>query len=873
MALCAGRAHAAEDAAHWQPVGWGGGGFFWACAFHPTNPDVIYLGGDVGGEDQGKHWRFINNGLSNYAVYSLAVSRSSPDTLYAMTLDGVCKSTDGGELWQPLAETARNRLDLSANRSGTVRGLAVDPTNSDVVYAGTRAGKLYKTQDGGRTWANLPYLEGLPKPPAPAAQAFSGKGFLVLRYDSDAGDWQRNGRVERMFPAPGTDWSGYRKITARFFVPAGAPRLEGQLVVQSGEKWLWQAGPFVPARPGAWTELSLDLAGLKDLQSVHFLYFVVRSPQAPYHGEVYLDTVALHADAAAAPAAPNDVKGFADWEKPGDLEGWRANRAIKDALFVSEVRQSADAGPKEKGVLSAVAVAETDPRLVLACSSEYGLLRSEDAGATWAKMETPGIPSAVAFFAPDANVVYGAFGKEGARKSTDRGATWSAAGAGIPAGCVIREVVVDRVDADRAFCIGSNGWNGTFFHTEDGGKTWTSVRRVARDLAGGPTLPEETGGGALPRGVAQMSRLSSIALCPARPSVLFIAGNWSNCLSTDGGRTWEERVRSADITCAQDIRFRGGKTYVAAMDEGLMMSPDGGQTWRQVWPLKYTEGTSGHQWRILVRAQGETERIVATVSPWAGKEEYPNGVLLSDDGGKSFTQSAAGLPSYVPRANTLWGQSYARALAADPNHPDVLYLGMDGDPEPAKGRTGGGIFRSEDGGRTWQPLAGQPACRRVFFGLEVDPTDSRRLFWGACGSGGGVHCSEDAGQTWQHVFRQENWVFNLAVAPSGAVLAGGQNLHRSADHGRTWKQISRFPAGGAVIVGIAFDPKDENRIWISRVTWGEGASGGVYRTTDGGATWQEITGDLPYRKPLVLRYNPDTAELWAGGVGLYKIRQ
>jgi hypothetical protein len=43
--------------------------------------------------------------------------------------------------------------------------------------------------------------------------------------------------------------------------------------------------------------------------------------------------------------------------------------------------------------------------------------------------------------------------------------------------------------------------------------------------------------------------------------------------------------------------------------------------------------------------------------------------------------------------------------------------------------------------------------------------------------------------------------------------------------------------------------------------------------SDGGATWQELTGDVPHRKPLVLRYDPDAGELWAGGAGLYKLKQ
>ena len=74
-------------------------------------------------------------------------------------------------------------------------------------------------------------------------------------------------------------------------------------------------------------------------------------------------------------------------------------------------------------------------------------------------------------------------------------------------------------------------------------------------------------------------------------------------------------------------------------------------------------------------------------------------------------------------------------------------------------------------------------------------------------------------------------------------------------------------------MGVELDPRDERRIWISRVVWGDRAAGGVYRTTDGGATWEDITGDLPYRKPLVLRFNAETGHLWAGGVGLFRIRQ
>lgn len=69
------------------------------------------------------------------------------------------------------------------------------------------------------------------------------------------------------------------------------------------------------------------------------------------------------------------------------------------------------------------------------------------------------------------------------------------------------------------------------------------------------------------------------------------------------------------------------------------------------------------------------------------------------------------------------------------------------------------------------------------------------------------------------------------------------------------------------------DPRDPKTLWISQVSWGNDAVGAVWKTSDGGASWQDITGNLRYRKPICLRFNPASSELWAAGVGVYKIRQ
>lgn len=90
----------------------------------------------------------------------------------------------------------------------------------------------------------------------------------------------------------------------------------------------------------------------------------------------------------------------------------------------------------------------------------------------------------------------------------------------------------------------------------------------------------------------------------------------------------------ADITCATDIRFHGGKVFVSAMDEGSLVSADNGGHWRQLWPRKWSDQLSGHNWRLGITGQPGAERIIATASPW--NAAHANRVILSDDGGKTF---------------------------------------------------------------------------------------------------------------------------------------------------------------------------------------------------------------------------------------------
>jgi photosystem II stability/assembly factor-like uncharacterized protein len=510
--------------------------------------------------------------------------------------------------------------------------------------------------------------------------------------------------------------------------------------------------------------------------------------------------------------------------------------------------------------IASVAVSPADSSRVIAATNDVGLVLSTDAGKTWKSVQTPPHASSIAFAESDPKVIYGGFRKDGIYKSADAGQTWTKLNTNTDADFSVTEVVVSPQNANDVLAIGSVGWAGQFIRSSDGGQTWKAVAEMRRDPKH-PTLPDEGDQPAL-------SRTTNLAINPRNPRELYISANWRSCWSGDGGQTWEERDHGADISVVTDVRFAGDKTYVSVMDEGSFVSEDAGQSWHQLWPKKYDPQVSGHNWRIAVNEVGGVERIISTCSPWDSQQA--NRVILSEDGGKSYRLVTSGLPDYILRPNTMWGQGYPRALAVDPNDPAIIYLGIDGDPE--NGKMGGGIFKSEDGGRNWKQLPGQPGSRRGFYGLAVDPTNSKRLYWGSGGNNFGLYRSEDGGASWTNVFSQDGWVFNVHVTADGTVYCPGTNLWRSTDHGTHWTKLTNF-SGNRTILGLEVDPTDPKTIWVSAVTWDASSNGAVYRSRDGGATWEDITGDLPYVKPGILRFNPKTRELWAAGVGLFKIKQ
>ena len=172
------------------------------------------------------------------------------------------------------------------------------------------------------------------------------------------------------------------------------------------------------------------------------------------------------------------------------------------------------------------------------------------------------------------------------------------------------------------------------------------------------------------------------------------------------------------------------------------------------------------------------------------------------------------------------------SLVQAPSSPSRLYLGT----------VDGHIFTSTDEGRQWQ-LVGRPGSRAdlVVQSLAVDPRDARVLY--AAGwtldpaAGGGIFRSSDGGVTWQAAGLPGHAVRALALAPSApdTLVAGAlDGVYRSLDAGKTWERIS--PEGHEDLHdldSVAIDPHHPEVIYV-------GTSHLPWKTTDGGRHWSSI---------------------------------
>ncbi|MCK5655735.1 MAG: hypothetical protein KAI03_05555 [Candidatus Aureabacteria bacterium] len=146
-------AEAKQQNYSWEFAGWYGGGAYPAVVPDPNIKGRVYLLSDVTGlwrsDNKGEKWYFINEGLVNLHIAVLAIAPSNSNVIYIGTKDGIMRSDNGGKTWRYL-ESMKGKINFL--RPGNYRSIVVDPHDYNKVYVGTNRGTVLFSKNGGKIW-------------------------------------------------------------------------------------------------------------------------------------------------------------------------------------------------------------------------------------------------------------------------------------------------------------------------------------------------------------------------------------------------------------------------------------------------------------------------------------------------------------------------------------------------------------------------------------------------------------------------------------------------------------------------------------------------------------------------------------------------
>jgi photosystem II stability/assembly factor-like uncharacterized protein len=522
--------------------------------------------------------------------------------------------------------------------------------------------------------------------------------------------------------------------------------------------------------------------------------------------------------------------------------------------------KSTDAGTSWKHIglekthfISTVRVDPRNPDTVFVASlgdrtsgDQRGVFKSTDGGATWKKVlyrdELSGVIDLT--FASDApSILFAAFqrrgpggGRGGAQpapvqeiyKSTDSGETWQPLNeTGLPSSGLgrIGVVVAQGTSGQRVYAIVDQG----FFRSDDSGATWTRMT----------TDPRVTSSG----------YFGQVFVNPRNPDDVFI-GQTSMYRSTDGGKNWIafNGAPSGDDFHSIWVNPENSQYMIQGVDQGAIISEDGGKTWSSwynqptgqlyhlttdnqfpymVYASQQDSGTVGIPSRSSFGEISDAERISIggfEAAYIAVDPQHPNYVYSNSWYGSvvRFDRVTGQIPTVFIRSAKYREASMA-PLVYSPQDPHTLYLGTQY------------VLKTTDGGMSWKEIS--PDLMAVPPPAGATPTPAA-TGGGRGGRGGAIN------------------TLAVSTVRAGVIWSGATNgrIQVTQDEGASWKDVTPeklFPARAANQPGplgsvqiIDASHFDANTAFAA-VTAGQEPAPYIFRTTDGGANWQNITNGLP----------------------------
>jgi len=676
--------------------------------------------------------------------YDIRMRPDNPDAMYVTDARaGVYKSTDGGMTWFPSNDGITTRVGLSGDLI-PIFSLTIDPHDHDTLWAGTQeAVGIYKSIDGGRTWAKL--VNGITE-----GFGISFRGFTVDPQSSDivyaaaelsSWCWAGEGR-------PGRGFDRTRGVVYR--------------TTDGGKTWnaIWRGD---------------NLA--------RYVWVDPRDSDVIYISTGIFDREAANSDPERGIPGGEGILKSTD----GGVTWFHANEGLEN-LYVNSLFMH----PEDPDILLTGTGSET-------YMEGNGVYLSTDGGAHWEHVLSEGTRDpadcivSVEFsllapsiaYAASANSIY---------RSNDRGRTWHrTTGAeqrywgppGVVAGRPI-DIQVDPRDPDRLFI---NNYGGGNFLSTDGGRTWKDASRgytgaTILDLAvdaGNPwhvlAVPNngifesvdrgEEWVGATPDGFFASF---AVTIDPTNPAHLLAANDYAISQSRDGGRSWEIVKWSSDPweVGFRAIRFAPSDpttVYVGtarpealwsadALERqqgafGVLVSRDGGATWNEA-----NDSTSANAAVIDLAVSRNDSRVVYAATA-------NGGVLRTRDGGRSWVAIGQGLPR-----NTI-----ALAVACRSDDSETVLVGLQY----------AGVYRSTDGGASWQSSSAGMNPEAIVSDIVFDPTQPNVLF--ATDRMSGVYRSTDGGMTWRAI----NKGLDVRNVRTLGISSDGQLLYAGTDGGGVYR--------------------------------------------------------------------------------------
>jgi len=486
-----------------------------------------------------------------------------------------------------------------------------------------------------------------------------------------------------------------------------------------------------------------------------------------------------------------------------------------------------------------------------------GIIKSIDGGKTWVQVNNglENLYIGSLFMHPEnPHILLAGAGNNAYRDgggiylTTDGGVHWEHMG-----GEHITSVEFASSDPKVAYA----GSEHEFYRSEDGGYNWQPYQRAD--------------GGWGPEGISPGFPIDFQV--DSRDSMRVFANNYGggNFLSEDGGRTWVSAstgYTGADLTdLAVDpdnpaIVYANGRS-------GPFVTKDGGTTWRGLNTVRIANGA-----RVAVDPQNSNHVLISSAQEGMTYE--------STDGGMNWKIRTN---YWAELENLSWFDTNQKfqgmqAITFAPSAPEKVYGGFgvwriatDADVDLGDTPSIVSILTSEDGGRTWTRHQGTALNGLTVTEIVVHPLNAD-IAWAAT-VGGGVFRTSDGGATWESASNGlvDKRVMELAIGTDNpdVLYAGtaGNGVFKTEDGGATWQSVGAGMNPNEPIGALVVNPAQPNIVYAG--SW----SSGVFLSTDAGASWQLINDGLRTRSVRALAISSDGEVVYAGtrGEGVFRLSE